>query len=201
MSTNNPPEMLTSELTMKYVPPVKPQAPLAHPLADKHLLLLDTFAAYRALMYDITNEQLDNLQDSETVDDLKEGLCAAAVFYTAAMEEVDRATRGPEYAAANLSDSELEPGLTEDLLKMARLNQFVIEQQIPSGNLTYAGAQMVKRAHRLHELFMSNTCLTDEIKDAVAAVSLVALQYIACCYIIPTEAEERKGKTNAPRNH
>lgn len=189
MSEYNPPEMLTSELTMKYVPPVKPQPP-ADPPADKYSLLLDTYAAYRALMYDITNEQLDNIQDSETVDDLKEGLCAAAMFYTAAMEEVERGTRGKEYAAANLSDSELEPGLTEDLLKMARLNQFVIEQQIPSGNLTYAGAQMVKKAHRLHELFMSNTYLTDETKDAVAAVSLVALQYIACCYITPAAEEE-----------
>lgn len=177
---------------MKYVPPVKPQpaaAPTEQPV-NKNLLLLDTYAAYRALMYDITNEQLDNIQDSETVDDLKEGLCAAAMFYTAAMEEVERGVRGEEYAAANLSDSELDSGLTEDLLKLARLNQFVIEQQIPSGNLTYAGAQMVKKAHRLHELFMSNTCLTDETKDAVAAVSLVALQYIACCYITPTAEEE-----------
>lgn len=196
MSEYNPPEMLTSELTRKYEPyqnhyhqSPQPQPP-ADPPADKYSLLLDTYAAYRALMYDITNEQLDNIQDSETVDDLKEGLCAAAMFYTAAMEEVERGVRGPEYAAANLSDSELEPGLTEDLLKMARLNQFVIEQQIPSGNLTYAGAQMVKKAHRLHELFMSNTCLTDETKDAVAAVSLVALQYIACCYITPTAEEE-----------
>lgn len=195
MSTNNPPEMLASELTRKYEPyPNHPihqnPTPPADPPVDKHLLLLDTFAAYRALMYDITNEQLDNIQDSETVDDVKEGLCAAAMFYTAAMEEVERQVRGPEYAAANLSDSELEPGLTEDLLKLARLNQFVIEQQIPSGNLTYAGAQMVKKAHRLHELFMANTCLTDETKDAVAAVSLVALQYIACCYITPTAEEE-----------
>lgn len=179
--------MLTSELTMKYVPPVKPQAPLAHPPVDNTLLLLDTYAAYRALMYDITNEQLDNIQDSETVDDLKEGLCAAAMFYTAAMEEVERQVRGPEYAATNLSDSELEPGLTEDLLKMARLNQFVIEQQIPSGNLTFAGAEMVKKAQRLHELFMSNKHMSDETREAVAAASLVALQYIACCYIIPTE--------------
>ena len=196
MSEYNPPEMLTSELTRKYEPyqnhyhqspqPQPQPQPPADPPADKYSLLLDTYAAYRALMYDITNEQLDNIQDSETVDDLKEGLCAAAMFYTAAMEEVERQTRGEEYAAANLSDSELEPGLTEDLLKMARLNQFVIEQQIPSGNLTYAGVQMVKKAQRLHELFMSNTCLTDETKDAVAAASLVALQYIACCYIIPT---------------
>jgi hypothetical protein len=193
MSEYNPPEMLTSELTRKYEPyqnhyhqSPQPQPP-ADPPADKYSLLLDTYAAYRALMYDITNEQLDNIQDSEIVDDLKEGLCAAAMFYTAAMEEVERQVRGPEYAAANLSDSELEPGLTEDLLKMARLNQFVIEQQILSGNLTYAGAQMVKKAHRLHELFMSNTCLTDETKDEVAAVSLVALQYIACCYITPAE--------------
>lgn len=191
--------MLTSELTRKYEPyqnhyhqspqPQPAAAPTEQPV-DKNLLLLDTYSAYRALMYDITNEQLDNIQDSETVDDLKEGLCAAAMFYTAAMEEVDRATRGPEYAAANLSDSELEPGLTEDLLKMARLNQFVIEQQIPFGNLTYAGAQMVKKASRLHELFMANTCLTDETKDAVAAASLIALQYIACCYITPTTEEE-----------
>ena len=178
---------------MKYVPPVKPKTPLAQPPAeqpvDKNLLLLDTYAAYRALMYDITNEQLDNIQDSETVDDLKEGLTAAAMFYTAAMEEVDRGLRGEEYAAANLSDSELDSGLTEDLLKMARLNQFVIEQQIPSGNLTYEGAEMVKKAERLHRLFMANTCLTDEAKDAVAAASLVALQYIAYCYITPAEEE------------
>jgi hypothetical protein len=189
MTANNPPEMLASELTMKYVPPVKPQpaaAPTEQPV-NKNLLLLDTYAAYRALMYDITNEQLDNIQDSETVDDLKEGLCAAAMFYTAAMEEVERGVRGEEYAAANLSDSELDSGLTEDLLKLARLNQFVIEQQIPSGNLTYAGAQMVKKAHRLHELFMSNKYMSDETREAVAAVSLVALQYIACCCIIPAE--------------
>lgn len=199
MSEYNPSEMLTSELTRKYEPypnqpihqaPHTPAAQPADPPADKYSLLLDTYSAYRALMYDITNEQLDNIQDSETVDELKEGLCAAAMFYTAAMEEVEREVRGPEYATANLSDSELEPGLTEDLLKMARLNQFVIEQQISSGNLTYAGAQMVKKARRLHELFMANTCLTDETKDAVAAVSLVALQYIACCYIIPTVEEE-----------
>lgn len=192
MTTNNPPEMLASELTMKYVPATRPQAPAppAEQPVDKNLLLLDTYAAYRALMYDIVSEQLDNIQDSETVDDLKEGLCAAAMFYTAAMEEVERGTRGEEYAAANLSDSELDSGLTEDLLKMARLNQFVIEQQIPSGNLTYAGAEMVKKAHRLHELFMANTCLTDGTKDAVAAVSLVALQYIAYCYITPTEERE-----------
>lgn len=195
MAEYNPPEMLTSELTRKYEPyPNHPihQAPhaLADPPADKHLLLLDTYAAYRALMYDITNEQLDNIQDSETVDDLKEGLCAAAMFYTAAMEEVERGVRGEEYAAANLSDSELEPGLTEDLLKMARLNQFVIEQQIPSGNLTYAGAQMVKKAETLHRLFMSNKYMSDETREAVAAASLVALQYIACCYITPTAEEE-----------
>lgn len=196
MSEYNPPEMLTSELTRKYEPyqnqpihqaPHTPAAQPADPPADKYSLLLDTYSAYRALMYDITNEQLDNIQDSETVDDLKEGLCAAAMFYTAAMEEVEREVRGPEYAAANLSDSELEPGLTEDLLKMARLNQFVIEQQIPSGNLTFAGAEMVKKAQRLHELFMSNKHMSDETREAVAAASLVALQYIACCYIIPTE--------------
>jgi hypothetical protein len=138
-------------------------------------------------MYDIANEQLDNLQESETVDELKNGLCASAVFYTAAMEEVDRATRGLEYAAANPSDSDLEAGLTPDLMKQARLNQFVIEQQIPSGNLTYAGAEMVKKAEKLHRLFMSNKCLNDETREAVAAASLVALQYIACCYITPAE--------------
>ena len=192
MSEYNPPEMLTSELTRKYEPypnqPIHqaPHTPAAQP-ADKHSLLLDTYAAYRALMYDIANEQLDNIQDSETVDDLKEGLCAAAVFYTAAMEEVDRATRGLEYAAANPSDSDLEAGLTPKLMKQARLNQFVLEQQIPSGNLTFAGAEMVKKAEKLHRLFMSNKCLNDETREAVAAASLVALQYIACRYIIPAE--------------
>lgn len=193
MSEYNPLEMLTSELTRKYEPyqnhyhqSPQPQPP-ADPPADKYSLLLDTFAAYRSLMYYLSNEQLDNIQDSETVDDLKEGLCAAAMFYTAAMEEVERQVRGPEYAAANLSDSELESGLTEDLLKMARLNQFVIEQQIPSGNLTYAGAQMAKKAETLHRLFMSNKYMSDETREAVAAASLVALQYIACCYIIPAE--------------
>lgn len=182
------PVKLAGETTLKYVPKSRP-TPAAHvePAVDKNSLLLDTYAAYRALMYDLANEQLDNLQESETVDDLKEGLCAAAMFYTAAMEEVDRGVRGPEYAVANLSDSELDSGLTEDLLKQAQLNQFVIEQQIPNGELTYAGAQMVKKAHRLHELFMANTCLADETKDAVAATSLVALQYIACCYITPAE--------------
>ena len=184
--------MLTSELTRKYEPypnqPIHqaPHTPAAQP-ADKHSLLLDTYAAYRALMYDLANEQLDNIQDSETVDDLKEGLCAAAIFYTAAMEEVDRWVRGPEYAAANLSDSGLEAGLTEDLLKQAKLNQFVIEQQIPSGNLTYAGAEMVKKAETLHRLFMSNKYMSDETREVVAAASLVALQYIACCYITPAE--------------
>lgn len=184
--------MLTSELTRKYEPypnqPIHqaPHAPAAQP-ADKHSLLLDTYAAYRALMYDIVNEQLDNIQDSETVDDLKEGLCASAVFYTAAMEEVDRATRGLEYAAANPSDSDLEAGLTPKFMKQARLNQFVIEQQIPSGNLTYAGAEMVKKAEKLHRLFMSNKCLNDETREVVAVASLVALQYIACCYITPAE--------------
>lgn len=192
MSEYNPPEMLTSELTRKYEPypnhPIyqAPHTPAAQP-ADKHSLLLDTYAAYRALMYDIANEQLDNIQDSETVDDLKEGLCAAAVFYTAAMEEVDRWVRGPKHAAGVPSDSGLEAGLTPKLMKQARLNQFVLEQQIPSGNLTFAGAEMVKKAETLHRLFMSNKYMSDETREAVAAASLVALQYIACCYIIPAE--------------
>ena len=189
MPEYNPPETLTSELTRKYEP--YPNQPTPHPPADlsvdKHLLLLDTYATYRSLMYDLANEQLDNLEESETVDDLKNGLCASAMFYTAAMEEVDRATRGPEYAAANPSDSDLEAGLTPDLMKQARLNQFVIEQQIPTGNLTYAGAEMVKKAEQLHKLFMSNKHLDDETREAVAAASLVALQYIACCYITPAE--------------
>lgn len=154
---------------------------------DKYSLLLDTYAAYRALMYDIVNEQLDNLEESETVDDLKNGLCAAAVFYTAAMEEVDRWVRGPKHTARASSDSGLEAGLTPKLMKQAKLNQFVLEQQIPSGNLTFAGAEMVKKAETLHRLFMSNKCLNDETREAVAAASLVALQYIACCYLIPTE--------------
>ena len=192
MPEHNPPEMLTSELTRKYEPypnqPIRQNpTPPADPAVDKHLLLLDTYAAYRALMYDIANEQLDNIQDSETVDDLKEGLCAAAVFYTAAMEEVDRLVRGPKPTAGAPSDSGLEAGLTPKLMKQARLNQFVLEQQIPNGNLTFAGAEMVKKAETLHRLFMSNKHLSDETKDAVAAASLVALQYIACCYIIPTE--------------
>lgn len=184
--------MLTSELTRKYEPYPKqpihqtPQPPAVQP-ADKYSLLLDTYAAYRALMYDIANEQLDNIQDSETVDDLKEGLCAAAVFYTAAIEEVDRWVRGPKHAAGVPSDSGLEAGLTPKLMKQARLNQFVIEQLIPSGNLTYAGAEMVKKAETLHKLFMSNKCLNDETREAVGFASLVALQYIACCYIIPAE--------------
>jgi hypothetical protein len=191
MSTNNPPEMLTSELTRKYEPypnhyHQSPQPP-ADPSVDKYSLLLDTYAAYRALMYDIANEQLDNIQDSETVDDLKEGLCAAAVFYTAAMEEVDRWVRGPKHAAGVPSDSGLEAGLTPKLMKQARLNQFVLEQEIPSGNLTFAGAEMVKKAETLHRLFMSNKHMSDETREVVAAASLVALQYIACCYIIPTE--------------
>ena len=122
MPEHNPLEMLTSELTRKYEPyPNHPihqnPTPPVDLTVDKHLLLLDTYATYRALMYDIANEQLDNLQESETVDDLKDGLAAAAMFYTAAMEEVERATRGPEYAARNLPDSELDSGLTEDLLK------------------------------------------------------------------------------------
>lgn len=192
MSTNNPPEMLTSELTRKYEPyPNHPihqnPTPPADPPVDKYLLLLDTYAAYRALMYDIVNEQLDNLEESETVDDLKNGLCAAAVFHTAAMEEVARATRGTNHAAGVPSDSGLEAGLTPKLMKQARLNQFVIEQQIPSGDLTYAGAEMVKKAETLHRLFMSNKHLSDETREAVAAASLVALQYIACCYITPAE--------------
>lgn len=183
--------MLTSELTRKYEPypnqPIHqtPQPPVDLTV-DKYSLLLDTYAAYRALMYDIANEQLDNLEESETVDDLKNGLCAAAVFYTAAMEEVDRTTRGLEYAAGVPSDSDLEAGLTPDLMKQARLNQFVLEQQIPSGNLTFAGAEMVKKAETLHRLFMSNKYLNDETREAVATATLVALQYIACCYIIPT---------------
>lgn len=192
MPEHNPPEMLTSELTRKYEPypnqPIHQHPTLpVDPTADKHLLLLDTYAAYRALMYDIANEQLDNLEESESVDELKNGLCASAVFYTAAMEEVDRATRGPEYEAANPSDSDLEAGLTPELMKQARLNQFVLEQQIPSGNLTYAGAEMVKKAERLHKLFMSNKHLSDETREVVAVASLVALQYIACCYITPAE--------------
>ena len=192
MSEYNPPEMLTSELTRKYEPyPNHPihqnPTPPADLTVDKYSLLLDTYAAYRALMYDIANEQLDNLQESETVDDLKEGLCAAAVFYTAAMEEVDRWVRGPKHAAGVPSDSGLEAGLTPKLMKQARLNQFVLEQQIPSGNLTFAGAEMVKKAEILHRLFMSNKCLNDETREAVAAATLVALQYIACCYIIPAE--------------
>lgn len=184
--------MLTSELTRKYEPypnqPIHPTPtpPAAQP-ADKHSLLLDTYAAYRALMYDIANEQLDNIQDSETVDDLKEGLCAAAIFYTAAMEEVDRRVRGAKHAAGALSDSGLEAGLTPKLMKQARLNQFVLEQEIPSGNLTFAGAEMVKKAETLHRLFMSNKYMSDETREVVAAASLVALQYIACCYIIPAE--------------
>lgn len=192
MSEYNPPEMLTSELTRKYEPyPNHPihqnPTPPADLTVDKYSLLLDTYAAYRSLMYDIANEQLDNIQDSETVDDLKNGLCVAAVFYTAAMEEVDRRARSLEYAAANPSDSGLEAGLTPKLMKQARLNQFVLEQQIPSGNLTYAGAEMVKKAETLHRLFMSNKYMSDETREAVAVASLVALQYIACCYIIPTE--------------
>ena len=184
--------MLTSELTRKYEPypnhPIhqSPTPPADLPV-DKYSLLLDTYAAYRALMYDIVNEQLDNLQESETVDDLKNGLCAAAVFYTAAMEEVDRWVRGPKHAAASPSDSGLEAGLTPKLMKQARLNQFVLEQQIPSGNLTFAGAEMVKKAETLHRLFMSNKYMSDETREVVAAASLVALQYIACCYIIPAE--------------
>lgn len=184
--------MLTSELTRKYEPypnqPIHqpPHTPAARP-ADKNLLLLDTYAAYRALMYDIVNEQLDNLEESETVDDLKNGLCAAAVFYTAAMEEVDRWLRGAKHAAGVPSDSGLEAGLTPKLMKQARLNQFVLEQQIPSGNLTFAGAEMVKKAETLHRLFMSNKYMSDETREAVAAASLVALQYIVCCYITPAE--------------
>lgn len=192
MSEYNPPEMLTSDLTRKYEPyPNHPihqnSTPPVDLTVDKYSLLLDTYAAYRALMYDIANEQLDNLEESETVDDLKNGLCAAAVFYTAAMEEVDRWLRGTNHAAGAPSDSGLEAGLTPKLMKQARLNQFVLEQQIPSGNLTYAGAEMVKKAETLHRLFMSNKCLNDETREAVAAASLVALQYIACCYIIPAE--------------
>ena len=191
MSEYNPPEMLTSELTRKYEPypnhyHQSPQTP-ADPPVDKYLLLLDTYVAYRALMYDIVNEQLDNLEESETVDDLKNGLCAAAVFYTAAMEEVDRWVRGQKHAAGVPSDSGLEAGLTPKLMKQARLNQFVLEQQIPSGNLTFAGAEMVKKAETLHRLFMSNKYMSDETREAVAAASLVALQYIACCYITPAE--------------
>lgn len=184
--------MLTSELTRKYEPypnqPIHqaPHTPAAQP-ADKYSLLLDTYAAYRALMYDIVNEQLDNLEESETVDDLKNGLCAAAVFYTAAMEEVDRRVREPKPAAGIPSDSGLEAGLTPKLMKQARLNQFVLEQQIPSGDLTFAGAEMVKKAETLHRLFMSNKYMSDETREVVAAASLVALQYIACCYIIPEE--------------
>ena len=49
---------------------------------------------------------------------------------------------------------------------------------------------MVKKAEKLHRLFMSNACLTDETKDAVATASLVSLQYIAYCYITPTAGEE-----------
>lgn len=192
MSEYNPPEMLTSELTRKYEPypnhPIhQPPHTLADPPADKYSLLLDTYAAYRALMYDIVNEQLDNLEESETVDDLKNGLCAAAVFYTAAMEEVDRWVRGPKHAAGVPSDSGLEAGFTPKLMKQARLNQFVLEQQIPSGNLTLAGAEMVKKAETLHRLFMSNKYMSDETREVVAVASLVALQYIACCYIIPAE--------------
>lgn len=184
--------MLTSELTRKYEPyPNHPihqnPTPPADPPVDKYSLLLDTYAAYRALMYDIANEQLDNLEDSETVDDLKNGLCAAAVFYTAAMEEVDRWVRGPKHAAGVPSDSGLEAGLTPKLMKQARLNQFVLEQQIPNGNLTFAGAEMVKKAETLHRLFMSNKYMSDETREVVATASLVALQYIACCCIIPTE--------------
>lgn len=191
MSEYNPPKMLTSELTRKYEPypnhyHQSPQPPADQPV-DKYSLLLDTYVAYRALMYDIVNEQLDNLEESETVDDLKNGLCAAAVFYTAAMEEVDRWVRGPKHAARASSDSGLEAGLTPKLMKQAKLNQFVLEQQIPSGNLTYAGAEMVKKAEKLHRLFMSNKHLSDETREAVAAASLVALQYITCCYIIPAE--------------
>lgn len=192
MSEYNPPEMLASELTRKYEPypnhPIhqSPTPPADLPV-DKYSLLLDTYAAYRALMYDIVNEQLDNLEESETVNDLKNGLCAAAVFYTAAMEEVDRWVRGPKHAAGAPSDSGLEAGLTPKLMKQARLNQFVLEQQIPSGNLTFAGAEMVKKAETLHRLFMSNKYMSDETREVVATASLVALQYIACCYIIPAE--------------
>ena len=71
MTEYNPPKMLTSELTRKYEPYPnhlihQNPTPPADPPVDKHLLLLDTYAAYRALMYDIANEQLDNLQESET---------------------------------------------------------------------------------------------------------------------------------------
>lgn len=190
-NTPNYPAKLAGETTLKYIPQPYPHTPVqtvVPPISqDKQTILLDTYAAYRALMYDIVNEQLDNLEESISVDELKNGLCAAAVFYTAAMEEVDRATRGPQYAAGVPSVSDLGAGLTPKLMKQARLNQFVIEQQIPNGNLTFAGAEMVKKAEKLHKLFMSNKHLSDETREAVATASLVALQYIACCCITPAE--------------
>ncbi len=59
-------------------------------------------------MYDIVNEQLNNLEESETVDELKNGLCATAQCSTAAMEEVDhRWVRELKHAAGSPSDSGL----------------------------------------------------------------------------------------------
>lgn len=126
--------MLTSELAAKYTPPTKPQPPAEQP-GDKHLLLLDTFAAYRSLMYYLSNEQVDNLQEAETVDDTKIGLCAAAQLYTGAMEQVERATRGEAYAAAHEEDCESSPYLTQRMLQRAKLVQFVVEEQLKTGKV------------------------------------------------------------------
>ena len=182
MPEYNPPEMLTSELAAKYTPPTKPQPPAEQP-GDKHLLLLDTFAAYRSLMYYLSNEQVDNLQEAETVDDTKIGLCAAAQLYTGAMEQVERATRGEAYAAAHEEDCESSPYLTQRMLQRAKLVQFVVEEQLKTGKVPPDGLEIIGKARRLSELFMSNKHLPPETREFVAAISLVATQYILCSYM------------------
>ena len=144
---------------------------------------MDTHAAYRSLMYHLSNEQMESLETSETVDDLKIGLCAAAVLYTGAMEEVERATRGPEYAAANPSECDFEPELTRSAQQFAKLNQFAIEQELKTAKITPCGVEILDKVKRMHSLFMSNEYLPHETREFVATISLIAMQYVIYCFL------------------
>ncbi len=105
-----------SHLKIRAVPKTnrftKPPHTPAAQIGGQHSLLLDTYAAYWALMYDIVNEQLDNLEESENVDELKTACARPPCSYTAAMEEVDRWVRGPNMRQGVPIRYGLEAGLT-----------------------------------------------------------------------------------------
>ncbi len=62
----------------------------------------------------------------------------------------------------------------------ARLNQFVLEQQISCIPPPQGSFEEWKSRNLHMDSFTSNKHLSDETWEAVAAASLVALQYIAC---------------------